>query len=41
MRILAMGLKESTRPGALGGAFLTLAAILGAVGMLRMDRDDG
>jgi hypothetical protein len=40
MRIFVMGLKESTRPGALGGAFLTLAAILGAVGMLRIDREE-
>lgn len=39
-RILAEGLKESTRPGAMGGSFLTLAAILVAVGMLRMGRDE-
>ncbi len=39
-RVLAMGLKESTRPGAMGGTFLTLAAILVAVGMLRLDRDE-
>jgi hypothetical protein len=37
-RILAEGLKESTRPGAMGGSFLTLAAILLAVGVLRLGR---
>jgi hypothetical protein len=40
-RILAEGLKECTRPGAMGGSFLTLAAILVAVGMLRLGRDEG
>ena len=35
-RILAQGLKESTRPGAMGGSFLTFAAILLAVGVLRL-----
>lgn len=39
-RIFAEGLKECTRPGAMGGSFLTLAAILLAVGMLRMSRTD-
>jgi Na+/H+ antiporter NhaC len=39
-RLLCEGFKESTRPGAMGGSFLTLAAILGAVGMLRIDRDE-
>ena len=39
-RTLVEGFKESTRPGALGGSFLTLAAILGAVGMLRLDREE-
>lgn len=39
-RILAEGLKECTRPGAMGGSFLTLAAILVAVGMLRLDRTE-
>jgi hypothetical protein len=39
-RILAEGLKECTRPGAMGGSFLTLAAILVAVGMLRLGRDE-
>jgi hypothetical protein len=39
-RILAQGLKECTRPGALGAAFLTLASILVAVGMLRLGRDE-
>ncbi len=39
-RILAEGLKESPRPGALGGSFLTLAAILVAVGMLRLGREE-
>jgi hypothetical protein len=37
-RTLYVGLMESTRPGSLGGALLTLAAILFSVGMLRMDR---
>jgi hypothetical protein len=39
-RILAEGLKECTRPGAMGGSFLTLAAILVAVGMLRLGREE-
>jgi hypothetical protein len=39
-RVLAEGLKECTRPGAMGGAFLTLAAILVAVGMLRLGREE-
>jgi hypothetical protein len=38
VRVLAMGMKEATRPGAMGGAFLTLAAILFAVGVLRLGR---
>ncbi|MFS8068951.1 MAG: hypothetical protein ACMG6S_21530, partial [Byssovorax sp.] len=39
-RVLAEGLKECTRPGALGAGFLTLAAILVAVGMLRLGREE-
>lgn len=34
-RILVTGLKESTRPAALGGIFLTLAPLLVAVGFYR------
>lgn len=35
VRALFVGLKESTRPGGLGGIFLTLAALLVAVGLYR------
>lgn len=35
VRVLFTGLKESTRPGALGGTFLTLAALLVAIGLYR------
>lgn len=34
-RTLLIGLKESTRPAVLGGIFLTLAPLLGAVGLYR------
>jgi hypothetical protein len=34
-RLLVTGLKESTRPAALGGIFLTLAPLLVAVGLYR------
>jgi hypothetical protein len=34
-RLLVGGLKESTRPGALGGVFLTLVPLLAAVGVYR------
>ena len=34
-RMLLMGLKESTRPAALGGIFLTLVPLLAAVGVYR------
>jgi hypothetical protein len=34
-RILMTGLKEASRPGALGGVFLTLAPLCIAVGLLR------
>jgi hypothetical protein len=34
-RLLLVGLKESTRPAALGGIFLTLAPLLVAVGIYR------
>jgi len=33
--VLFMGLKESTRPAALGGIFLTLVPLLAAVGVYR------
>ncbi len=35
VRMLFMGLKESTRPAALGGVFLTLVPLLAAVGVYR------
>ena len=34
-RMLFMGLKESTRPAALGGIFLTLVPLLAAAGIYR------
>ena len=34
-RLLVMGLKESTRPAALGGVFLTLVPLLAAAGVYR------
>ena len=34
-RLLVTGLKESTRPAALGGIFLTLVPLLAAVGVYR------
>ncbi|HMF43568.1 MAG TPA: hypothetical protein VKQ32_23000 [Polyangia bacterium] len=34
-RTLLIGLKESTRPAVLGGIFLTLVPLLGAVGIFR------
>ena len=34
-RTLLVGLKESTRPAALGGIFLTLVPLLAAVGVYR------
>ena len=34
-RLLLVGLKESTRPAALGGIFLTLVPLLAAVGIFR------
>lgn len=34
-RILMVGLKESSRPGALGGIFLTLVPLCVAIGVLR------
>ena len=37
-RTLMEGLKESTRPGSFGGAVLTLACVLFAVGVLRMSK---
>lgn len=39
-RTLVTGLKESTRPGALGGIFLTLALLIVAIGTLRAPRRD-
>lgn len=35
VRMLFIGLKESTRPAALGGVFLTLVPLLAAVGVYR------
>jgi hypothetical protein len=35
VRLLLTGLKESTRPAALGGIFLTLVPLLAAVGIYR------
>jgi len=35
-RMLLVGLKESTRPAALGGVFLTLVPLLAAVGLYRV-----
>lgn len=37
-RILMVGLKESTRPGSLGGLLLALACLLTSVGLLRLGR---
>jgi hypothetical protein len=37
-RTLLIGLKESTRPAALGGIFLTLVSLLAAVGIYRERR---
>ena len=39
-RVLMEGLKECTRPGSFGGAMLTLACVLFAVGVLRMGKSD-
>lgn len=39
-QILFTGLKESTRPGALGGMFLTLALLIVAIGALRAPKRD-
>ena len=39
-RILMTGLKESSRPGALGGTFLTLVPLCIAVGLLRARPND-
>jgi len=39
-RTLVTGLKESSRPGALGGLFLTLALLVVAIGALRSPRRD-
>lgn len=39
-RTLVTGLKESTRPGALGGMFLTLALLIVAIGALRAPKGD-
>lgn len=39
-RTLMSGLKECTRPGALGGALLTFAALLVAIGILRANRSE-
>ena len=39
-RVLCTGFMESTRPGALGGAFLVLALVLVAVGVYRDGRKE-
>lgn len=39
-QILIVGLKESTRPGTLGGLLLMLACLLVAVGILRLGSKD-
>lgn len=39
-RVFMEGMKESTRPGSFGGAILTLACVLFAVGVLRMGKTD-
>lgn len=38
VRVVFTGLMESTRPGALGGALLTLALVLVAIGVYRSGR---
>jgi hypothetical protein len=40
VQALFQGLKESTRPGALGGIFLTLGLLIVAVGALRAPKRD-
>ena len=40
-RTMWEGFKECTRPGAFGGALLTLACLLFAVGLLRMSAKEG
>jgi len=40
VQILFTGLKESTRPGALGGLFLTLTLLVVALGALRAPKPD-
>lgn len=39
-QILFTGLKESTRPGALGGLFLTLTLLIVSIGALRAPKRD-
>jgi hypothetical protein len=39
-QILFTGLKESTRPGAMGGIFLTLGLLIVAIGALRSPKND-
>jgi hypothetical protein len=38
--ILFQGLKESTRPGTMGGTFLTLALLIVGIGSLRAPKND-
>jgi hypothetical protein len=38
VKVLLMGMKESTRPGVFGAVILTVASLLVAVGMLRRSR---
>ena len=40
VRVLFTGLKESSRPGALGGIFLTLGALLVTIGLFRGRRSE-
>jgi hypothetical protein len=39
-RVLMEGMKECTRPGSFGGAVLTFACVLFAVGVLRMSKSE-
>ena len=40
MTILFQGLKESTRPGTMGGTFLTLGLLIVGIGSLRAPKND-
>jgi hypothetical protein len=41
VRMVFIGLKESSRPAALGGIFLTLAPLIAAIGVYRRSAADG